>query len=102
MDLDTWTLYLVGSEMAPNWMRQMNLSIKNAPEDVVRRLRSRAERNHRSLQGELMAIIEAAVREDEYLTPMAALAEARRLGLGGEEGESAAMVREMRDGRHGR
>ena len=42
----------------------VNLSIKNAPDDVVQRLRERAERHHRSLQGELMAIIEAAVRED--------------------------------------
>ncbi|MEJ0017374.1 MAG: Arc family DNA-binding protein [Acetobacteraceae bacterium] len=39
----------------------VNLSIKNAPDDVVLRLRERAARNHRSLQGELMAIIEAAV-----------------------------------------
>ena len=41
----------------------VNLSIKNAPDHVVQRLRERAERHHRSLQGELMAIIEAAVRE---------------------------------------
>ena len=36
----------------------VNLSIKNAPDDVVQQLRERAARNHRSLQGELMAIIE--------------------------------------------
>ena len=41
----------------------VNLSIKNAPDDVVQRLRERAARNHRSLQGELMAIIEEAVKE---------------------------------------
>lgn len=34
-----------------------NLSIKNVPEEVLERLRDRASRNHRSLQGELMAII---------------------------------------------
>jgi plasmid stability protein len=39
----------------------VNLSIKNAPDDVVARLKDRATRNHRSLQGELMAIIEEAV-----------------------------------------
>ena len=39
-----------------------NLSIKNAPDDVVQRLRERARRNHRSLQGELMAILEESVR----------------------------------------
>ena len=31
--------------------------------DVVRRLRLHAERNHRSLQGELMAIIETTAAE---------------------------------------
>jgi plasmid stability protein len=39
----------------------VNLSIKSVPEHVAARLRERAERNHRSLQGELMAIIESAV-----------------------------------------
>jgi plasmid stability protein len=34
------------------------------PEDLAESLRQRAARNHRSLQGELMAIIEAAARED--------------------------------------
>ena len=41
----------------------VNLSIKGVPEAVAVRLRMRAERNHRSLQGELMAIIEQAVDE---------------------------------------
>jgi plasmid stability protein len=59
----------------------INLSIKNAPDDVVRRLRARAERHHRSLQGELMAIIEAAVEETRHLSPADILAEVRRLGL---------------------
>ena len=40
-----------------------NLSIKNASDEVVAALKLRARRNHRSLQGELMAIIEAAARE---------------------------------------
>lgn len=38
----------------------VNLSIKSVPEALAERLRARAERNHRSLQGELMAIIEQA------------------------------------------
>ena len=38
----------------------VNLSIKGVPEGMAERLRLRAERNHRSLQGELMAIIEQA------------------------------------------
>ncbi len=42
----------------------INLSIKNAPDDVVERLRRRAARHHRSLQGELLAIIEDAARPE--------------------------------------
>ena len=40
-----------------------NLSVKDVPEPWAEALRQRAARNHRSLQGELMAIIEAAVRD---------------------------------------
>ncbi len=42
----------------------LNLSIKNVPDATAQRLRARAERNHRSLQGELMAILEAAAALD--------------------------------------
>ena len=38
----------------------VNLSIKGVPAALAESLRARAERNHRSLQGELMAIVEAA------------------------------------------
>jgi antitoxin FitA len=74
----------------------VNLSIKNAPDDVVRRLRERAERHHRSLQGELMAIIEAAVREERSANPSDILAEVRRLGLQ-TPSEADAIVRADRD-----
>jgi antitoxin FitA len=40
-----------------------NLSVKDVPDDLAERLRQRAARHHRSLQGELMAIIEQAVSE---------------------------------------
>ncbi len=76
----------------------MNLSIKNAPEDVVQRLRRRAERHRRSLQGELLAIIEAAAQEEQPMTPADVLAEVRRLGLR-TPSESAALIRADRDGR---
>ncbi len=42
----------------------VNLSIKDVPDTVAERLRQRAERHHRSLQGELMAIIEQAAITD--------------------------------------
>ena len=41
----------------------VNLSIKAVPDALAARLRERAERNHRSLQGELMALIERAAAE---------------------------------------
>jgi len=40
-----------------------NISVKDVPEAWAEALRQRAARNHRSLQGELMSLIEAAVQE---------------------------------------
>lgn len=39
----------------------VNLSIKNVPDELADRLRRLAAANHRSLQGQLMAILEEAV-----------------------------------------
>ena len=33
------------------------LTIRNVPDALARKLKTRAERNHRSLQGEVMAIL---------------------------------------------
>jgi plasmid stability protein len=41
----------------------VNLSVKNVPESLAVKLRERAARNHRSLQGELMAILESAASD---------------------------------------
>jgi plasmid stability protein len=38
-----------------------DLSIKNVPDKVLEKLRERAARQHRSIQGELMALLTAAV-----------------------------------------
>lgn len=78
----------------------VNLSIKNAPDDIVERLRARAAANHRSLQGELMAIIEAAA-DAAPLTPMQILEKARQLGLHGSE-NSVALIRADRERDHHR
>ena len=74
------------------------LSIKNVPDELARRLRQRAARHHRSLQGELMCILEAALGPRERLTPGQLLERVRTLGLRTPR-ESAAMVRENRDAR---
>ncbi len=76
----------------------VNLSIKNAPDDIVERLRERAARHHRSLQGELLAIVEEAVRPIRRLTAEEVLAEVRRMGLR-TPAEAAAIVRADRDRR---
>ncbi len=40
----------------------VSLSVKDVPDDLADALRERAQRNHRSLQGELMEILESAVK----------------------------------------
>lgn len=55
-----------------------NLSVKDVPEAWAQALRQRAARNHRSLQGELMAIIEQAATE----APAAAAYPTSSPGLG--------------------
>jgi plasmid stability protein len=59
----------------------VTLSIKNAPDEVVQRLRERASRNHRSLQGELLAIIEKAAMEKPVADALGVLEAVRALGL---------------------
>jgi plasmid stability protein len=76
----------------------VNLSIKNAPDDIVRRLKERAERHHRSLQGELMAILDEAVGGSKSLTPDEVVAKVRELNLSTPR-SAADMVREDRNGR---
>ena len=74
----------------------VTLSIKNVSDEVAQRLKQRAARNRRSLQGELLTIVEdAAAAPPDSLREIGELA--RRLGLHAETGESARMVREDRD-----
>ena len=49
-----------------------NMSVKDVPDQWAEALRQRAARNHRSLQGEFVAIIERAVQESAV--PVAASA----------------------------
>jgi plasmid stability protein len=76
----------------------MNVSVKNVPLPLVRALRERAERHHRSLQGELMAILEESVAPGRGLSPRELLAEARRLGIS-TAASSVDLIRQDRDGR---
>jgi len=59
-----------------------NISIKDVPEQWAEALRQRAARNHRSLQGELMFLIEQAVQGNAPApTSRAAAAEGKVVGF---------------------
>jgi plasmid stability protein len=77
----------------------VNLSIKNVPDALADRLRGRAERNRRSLQRELLVILEEAAGTG--IGPREALQRVRALGLR-TPSESARLIREMRNARQGR
>lgn len=72
----------------------VNLSVKDVPDALAEALRDRARRNHRSLQGELMAMIEAHVGGAPFRARLL-LDEVRRLGLNTPD-EAIAMIREDR------
>lgn len=76
----------------------VTLSVKNTPDEIVRRLKDRAARHHRSLQGELMAILEAAAHDEgQPLTPREALQHARAAGIS-TPATSVRLIRASRDG----
>ena len=75
----------------------LSLSVKDVPEDLAQALRERAARSHRSLQGELMHILESAIRPRAFrATALGQRMQA--LGLA-TQAESTAMIREDRDAR---
>ena len=76
----------------------VNISIKNAPDDLVLLLKERARRNRRSMQRELLAIIDNAVRQRQHLTVDEVLARGRALRLNPQP-QSAAIIRSDRDRR---
>jgi plasmid stability protein len=90
----------------------VSLSIKNVPDDLAERLRTRAARNRRSLQRELMLILERAAASGEVAVPGEPGSErvAERMSFDEIAGRarvlfpkgtpsSVASIREMRDGR---
>ena len=73
----------------------VNLSIKNVPDGVAEALRQRAAGHHRSLQGELMVILEESLGRKPNLTPLELLSKLCENGLKSPE-ESLRLVREDR------
>jgi plasmid stability protein len=87
----------------------VNLSVKNVPDALAQRLRDRAERNRRSLQRELLSILEAAADDrpaspesgapvNGTLTVEEVAERVRKLFPRGTD-SSVAYVRELRDSR---
>jgi len=76
----------------------VNLSIKNVPDYLAGQLRKRATRHHRSLQGELMAILEENLGNRRSLTPTELLSKIRAFGLK-TPGEAVRLIRRERDER---
>ncbi len=77
----------------------VNLSIKNVPAEKVELLKQRAKRNHRSLQGELLAIVDQATEAThKKKTLEEILANVRSVGLK-TPNQSTKWIREDRDSR---
>ena len=78
-------------------LNSMDLSIKGVPEEQVARLRERAKANHRSLQGELRALIEEVTgAEPRRLSVEEIAAKAGTFGLTRRD-EAVRLIREDRD-----
>lgn len=75
----------------------VSLSIKGVPDDLAQALRARARTNHRSIQGELMDILETAIRPGPFRAT-ALLRAVRALGLSTPDA-STAMIRADRNRR---
>ena len=76
---------------------RIDLSIKGVPEEQVKRLRERAKANHRSLQGELRALIDHATKTAaRRLSVDEIVARVSDLGLTRRD-EAARLIREDRD-----
>ncbi|HEY2068118.1 MAG TPA: Arc family DNA-binding protein [Rhizomicrobium sp.] len=76
----------------------VNISIKNVPAEKVELLKQRAKQNHRSLQGELMALIDQATSNvpKKTMTIDEVSKYIQTLGLS-RHSEAVQMIREDRD-----
>ena len=74
--------------------KTVTLSVKNVPADLAKRLKERAARNNRSLQGELLEILDQA-GHSLTLDDLAAMA--KRFGIRSDKNESTQWIREDRD-----
>ncbi|MBI2799325.1 MAG: Arc family DNA-binding protein [Gammaproteobacteria bacterium] len=76
----------------------VNLSVKNVPDQVAAKLRQRAKANHRSLQGELLVLLQDAVTPANKINARELLQLVRDTGLRTPR-EATAAIRANRDAR---
>ena len=86
--------------MAPEWSytgaMAVSLSIKGVPDRLAKSLQQRAARNHRSIQGELMHILEQAVVEKPFdVSGLLKRLDAHKIPRS--KNESTAWIRQDRD-----
>ena len=74
-----------------------SLTVKNIPEEMLVILRERAKRHHRSLQGELILILEEAIAPSK-LSLDQAQRRVEELGISTRD-DSTRWIRELRDAR---
>ena len=79
-------------------MRTASLTIRNIPVHILERLKERAKRNHRSMQGEIIAILELAAIAPKRKSIDEVFAAMKATGLTS-SAESAAIIRADRDAR---
>ena len=84
------------SKRIHNGSMAVTLSVKNVPDALAARLRKRAAANHRSLQGELLAILEEAAQPTLTLDELAEKVKSWGLRT---PSDSVAIIRSVRDGR---
>src|SRR5262245_60130511 len=86
--------------MVPIWSYNgsvpVSLSIKNVPDEVVEKLRMRAQRNRRSLQGEPLEGSDKAADEAPALTVGEVYERAKARGPSSKAGDSVRLIRNMR------
>ncbi len=80
-------------------MATASLTIRDIPRPVLEQLKARADRHRRSMQGEVLAILESAAADPAPRRTVAeALAYVRALGVR-TSADAAGMIRADRDGR---
>lgn len=79
-------------------METASLTIRNIPAPILALLKARAKQHHRSMQGEILAILEEATSAPARRSLSQAYARMQATGLES-TAEAAALVRADRDGR---